>query len=412
MSTTAPEAPAKAPAAPNGKKAPVARRPFVVGTRRVDSSTYDESKALTAGTQNLRNYECDADGFMSGLYILVESSITATATGAVSYAENAPFDILDTVELQDTNSKSIFGPMTGWEAMVAGKYGGYAHNDDPRNNADSFLLTSGSAVAFSFILRLPVEMVHRDAIGSIPNKSSSATYTLKLRVAAYAAGSVFNAVGAQTVSVRVRVQQFGWMDPQPVDIQGNAVQPTPPANGSTQSWDVQAYQGLAAGGINQKLQGLDTMIRNLVFVLTDASASSATAAASATSSATPRHAGDISFPDPFTLTYEQSTPISRLRTIWRHQIGEYFGYAEGRGALSTEAARSRDLGVYPEPYNLDFGLKPGAESRYGYLPANSGTSFKMSGTIAAASGTAPYTMRVLANKVAPAGGNAKALTGR
>jgi hypothetical protein len=349
---------------------------------------------------------------MAGLYILVESSIITTATGVVGYASEAPFGIIDTVELQDTNSKPIFGPMTGYELYLVGKYGGYAFSDDARDNVDSFVLTSGSALAFSFVLRLPVEIVHRDALGALPNKSSSATYTLKLRLGAYAAGSVFNAVGAQVVAVRVRVQQVGWMDPEASDIQGNPVQPTPPANGATQIWDVQGYQGLASGALNLKLNGLDTMIRNLIFVLRDNSASSATAAASATSSATQRHAGDLSFPDPFTLLYEKSTPISRVRLIWRHMIGEYFGYSDARGALGTEAANSRDLGVYPEPFNTDFGLKPGAESRYGYLPANSGTSFKVSGTVAASSGTAPYTLTVLANKVAPPGGNVRSLTGR
>lgn len=408
MTVTATEKPAQQKA---GKAQPV-RRPFIVGTRRIDSSTYDFTKTLTAGTQNLPNYECDAEGFMSGLYLLVEGNVTATATGVVGYASEAPFGILDTVELQDTNSKPILGPMTGYELYLCNKYGGYTFNDDSRNNADSFLLTSGSALDFGFVLRLPIEIVHRDALGSLPNKSSSATYTLKLRLGAYAAGSVFNAVGLQTVEVRVRVQQFGWMDPEATDIQGNAVQGTPPANGTTQIWDVQGYQGLAAGNMSLRLQGLDTMIRNLIFVLRDNSASSATAAASATSSATQRHAGDLSFPDPFTLQYEKSTPISRYKTIWRHMIGEWFEYVAARGALGTEAAKARDLGVYPEPYNVDFGLKPGAESRYGYMPSNSGTTWRVSGSIPASSGTAPYTLSVIANKVAAPGGNVKSLAGR
>lgn len=401
----------QAPEKPAGKQQ-VARRPFIVGTRRVDTSTYDNSTNLTAGTQALPNYILEADGFASGLYILCETSLSATATGVVNFAEDAPFAIYDTVELDDTNSKPIFGPMTGWDLAMVNKYGGYAHCDDPRNNADTFVLTSGSAVAFGFVLRLPIELVHRDAFGSLENKSSSATYTLKTRLAAYAAGAVFNTVGAQTITVRTRIQQFGWMDPQPSDIQGNPVAPLPPAKGTTQTWDKQDYQGLAAGSLSQQLNGLDTMIRNLLFVLRDNSASSATAAASASSSATPRHAGDISFPDPFTLKYETAIPINRLRSVWRHMIGEDFMYGNARGGAASEAALSRDLGVFPEEFNRDHGLKPGAESRYGYLAANSGTSFKVSGAIVASSGTAPYRLTVLANKVAPAGGNARAMSAK
>ena len=405
-------APDKHAAQQQGGKQQVARRPFIVGTRRVDTSTYDNSTNLSAGTQALPNYILEADGFASGLYILCETSLSATATGVVNYAEDAPFAIYDTIELDDTNSKPIFGPMTGWDLAMVNKYGGYTHCDDPRNNSDSFLLTSGSAVAFGFVLRLPIELVHRDGFGSLENKSSSATYTLKTRLAAYAAGSVFNTVGAQTITVRTRIQQFGWMDPQPTDIQGNAVSPLPPAKGTTQTWDKQDYQGLASGSLNQPLTGLDTMIRNLLFVLRDNSASSATAAASATSSATPRHAGDISFPDPFTLKYETAIPINRLRKIWQHMIGEDLMYGNSRGGGASEAALSRDLGVYPEHFTRDYGLKPGAESRYGYLAANSGTSFKVSGTVVASSGTAPYRLTVLANKVAPAGGNARAMAAK
>lgn len=407
MSVQAPEAPAG-----RQQKQQVVRRPFIVGSRRVDDATYDNSTNLTAGTQSLQNYVVDADGFLSGLYILCETSIVATATGVVNFAEDAPFGIYDTIELDDTNSKPIFGPMTGWDAYIVNKYGGWSHCDDPRNVTDSYTITSGSAVAFSFVLRIPVEIVHRDALGAVPNKSSSATYQLKLRLGAYAAGAVFNTVGAQTIAVRTRIQQFGWMDPQAVDIQGNPVQPTPPANSTTMVWEKQDYQGLAAGSLNQTLQGLDAMIRNLVFILRDNSASSATAASSATSSATPRHSGDLSFPDPFILKYEVSIPINRLRRVWQHMVGEDFQYASNRGGGAQEAALSRDLGVYPEVFTRDFGLKPGAESRYGYLPANAGTTFKVSGTVAAAAGTAPYRLTVLSNKIAPAGGNAKALASK
>ena len=403
-------APEKAPQKTN--KAQPVRRPFITGTRRIDSATYDKTKTLTAGTQSLDNYECDAEGFMSGLYILVEGNITVTATGVVVYGSEAPFGILDTIELQDTNSKAILGPMTGYELYLCNKYGGYSFNDDARNNADTFLLTAGSAADFAFVLRLPIEIVHRDALGSLPNKSSSATYTLKMRVGAYGVGSVFNAVGLQTIEVRVRVQQFGWMDPEMTDIQGNAVQGTPPANGATQIWETQAYGGLASGNMNVRLTGLDTMIRNLIFVLRDNSASSATAASSATSSAAQRHSGDLSFPDPFTLQYEKSTPISRMKTIWRHMIGEWFEYAAARGAASTEAAKARDLGVYPEPFNTDFGHKPGAESRFGYMPSNSATSWRASGSIPASLGTAPYTLTVISNKISPPEGNVRALAGR
>lgn len=399
MSAMAPE---KAPPAQaKGKQQQqVLRRPFIVGTRRVDSAPYDQTKVMTAGTQDFVPYDLDTDGFCSGLYILVVA--TSTASAAVVFGEDGPFAALDTIVLNDTNNKPLLGPFNGYDLYLVEKYGGYNFMSDPRQDPDNF--STATSGAFSFILRLPIEIVHRDALGSLPNKSSSATYQLKMRLAAAAAGSAFNNIQNALPSVRVRIQQFGWMDPNPVDLQGNPVAQTPPANQTTQIWERQDYT-LAFGALNTKLQSIDALVRNLMFVMRDSSASSGTGTTS------PRRSGDLNWPDPFVLIYETSTPINRLRAVWQRMIREDFDYTAAVGTAAQDAADARDAGVYPETFMRDYGLKPGAESRFGYLPASAATSFKISGTIGS-NGTGPAKLEVLVNKVIPAQGNLKALTGR
>ncbi len=371
-----------------GQRQQVQPRPFVAGTRRVDKATYDNTRTLTAATQDLPVYECDPNGYLRGMYLLVECTTAGNAAN-VTFAANGPFIAIDTITFNDTNNKPILGPMTGYDLYLCVKYGGYAFVDDPKLSP-AYSATTGSGAtggSFSFVLPLPVEISRRDGLGSLTNKSASSTFDVTIRLSANA--TIYGTPPTAAGSVRVRIQQWGWMDPNSTDMRGRPVAQNPPANGTTQFWSKQSYV-LNSGAVNFRLQGLDSLIRNMVFVLVD--------------NANSRTQGDADWPDPFNLQYETTQPIARLRTIWRHMIAEMFGYTG-----TADAANGRDLGVYPETFAYDFGAKPGGESRLGYLPASSATNLSINGTIG---GSGAHTLFVLVNKVVPANGDPMALTGR
>lgn len=372
----------------NGDAKQILRRPFVAGTRRVDKASYDESKALTASTQDLRTYECDPNGFLGGAYILAEAT-GGTSTAALTIHANAPFLVYDTITFNDTNNKPIVGPMTGYDLYVCNKYGGYAFSDDAKESpvyAAPVTASGNGSGNFTFVLRLPVEIVHRDAMGVLPNKSASATFDITIRLSAL---TTILGAGQTGLTVRTRIQQYGWMDPNSADLKGNPVNQNPPGVQTTQYWAKQTYT-MASGSFNTRLTGIDSLVRNIVFMLEDDGVRGTQS--------------DSDFADPFTMQYETVLPIQRIKAIWRHMIGENFGYKN-----AVETAGGRDYGVYPEPYNNDFGLKPGAETRLGYLPATSATTFNISGSWGS-SGTKVLT--VLLNKVVPANGDPMVLTGR
>jgi hypothetical protein len=383
-------APVQAPAKPGDKKQQqVLRRPFVVGTRRVDKQTFDQTKTMTANTQTLPVYECDPNGFLGGAYILVECTTSANAA-TVAFQLDGPLSAIDTITFSDTNNKPVLGPMGGHDLYEIVKYGGYAFQDDCRTNATVYTAVTGSGGtggSFSFILRLPVEIVNRDGLGALPNKSSSATFDIAITLAGSAA--VYSTAPTTLGSVRVRIQQFGWMDPNAADMRGNPVAQNPPGVQTTQFWQKQTYT-INAGAFAQRLQGIDSMLRALLFELRD--------------STTSRQQGDADWPDPFTMVYETSQPIQRVRAIWRHMIGEDFDY---RGA-TPDAAGARDYGVYPEYWNRDWS-KPGYETRFKYLPVSAATTISVSGTI---QGSGSHTLVVFVNKIVPANGNPLVLTGR
>lgn len=382
------------PAAKQGQ-APQLRRPFVVGTRRVDKSTYDNAKTMTAGQQAMPQHELDANGFLSGVYVLVETS-AASSTGAgtlVAYTADGVFAALADIQLLDVNSKPLIGAtISGYDLYIINKYGGYAFSEDAKQSP-SFLAVTGSAAGppaagnFGFILRLPVELVNRNALGSLINKNNVATYKINTILAG--TGDVYTVAPNTLPSVRVRYQQFGWMDPNAADMKGNPVEQNPPGVNSVQYWNKQTYP-LNAGALNQRISGVDSLVRNFVFRLDAATGA--------------RLTGENDWPDPFTFLYETALPIQRIRAIWRHMIQQDYGYT-----ATVETAGGRDNGIYVEPYNKDFFLKPGAELTNGYLPVSSATALAISGAIG---GTGAHTLTLLVNKVVPANGNPLALVGR
>jgi len=371
-----------------GQAAPQAMRPFVAGTRRIDEPIYDSTATLAAGSVDLPSLEVDPNGFLAGLWVLVEGTTVGNAA-TVAFAADAPFNVLDLVNFQDTNSQPLVGPMNGYDLYLVDKYGGYAFQGDPRLSP-VFLQTAGVGAgaggSFAFILYIPAELVRRDALGSLPNKSASSTFSLNMRLAPSA--SVYTTPPTALPPVRVRVLLEGWQDPNVADIRGNPVTPNPPGVQTTQYWHKQNYT-LASGALNQRLLGIDSLVRNLIFVARDENNA--------------RLQGDTEFPDPFTLLYETSQIVNRGRSFWRHFIASHYGYS-----AAAEAAGGRDNGVYPLSFCQDFGLKPGAETRLGYLPVSSATNLVISGTIG---GAGANNYGVLVNKVVPAGGDPLQLTG-
>jgi hypothetical protein len=371
-----------------GQAAPQAMRPFVAGTRRIDEPIYDSTATLAAGSVDLPSLEVDPNGFLSGLWVLVEATTVGNAA-TVAFAADAPFNALDLVNFQDTNSQPLVGPMNGYDLYLVDKYGGYAFQGDAKLSP-VFLQTAGVGAgaggSFAFILYIPAELVRRDALGALPNKSASSTFSLNLRLAPSA--SVYTTPPTALPPVRVRVLLEGWQDPNVADIRGNPVTPNPPGVQTTQYWHKQNYT-LSSGAMNQRLQGVDSLVRNFIIIARDENNA--------------RAQGDTEFPDPFTLLYETSQIVNRGRSFWRHFIASHYGYS-----AAAEAAGGRDNGVYPLSYCQDFGLKPGAETRLGYLPVSSATNLVMSGTIG---GTGANNYSLLVNKVVPAGGDPLQLTG-
>jgi hypothetical protein len=365
-------------------------RPFITGTRTIDRAIYDNTTTMLATPVKLPTYSLDTDGFTSQLYVIMQCTTTANAA-TVTYDEDAPFSAILSIQFSDTNNKPILGPVTGHDLYLINKYGGYGHNDDAKNSPNYFA-TAGAASnggSFKFVLRIPIEIVHRDGFGSLLNKSASAVYKLDITMAGGA--DVYGTNPTTFGSVRTRIQQFGWMDSDQQDVYKNPADPNPPALNSIQYWDKQTLV-VGTGSMNQQLNTFSGLVRNLIFELR-------------TSTGTRT---DNDLPDPFELHYDKTVPVSRLNDSWREQMSIDYGYSNF--TESTTNVNSQDRGVRALTFCKDYGLKPGAESRFGYLPVTSATSLVMRGTIGSTDSANAHTYNVFVNYVWPANGDPKSIT--
>jgi hypothetical protein len=373
-------APAR-PAGKNGEKAaPVQSRSFICGSRQNDKADYDTGNVtLTTSEQRLPAYQVSPSGYLRGIYLLCELTAVNTTVTTVAYQEDAPFNVLSVIRFLDTNSRPFIGTITGYDLYLLNKYGGYNFQGDAEMSA-TYSATSGTALTAgsgAFILFLPLEICARNALGSQLNKSGAAQFTVEMYAAG--TGTVFSTAPATSTTLRVRSVLASWLDPEATDARGNPVDQTPPFLNTTQRWEKQVGIPISAGDRTLRLQGIDGLVRSIIFI--------------ARRSSSTRANGETDWPDPFSMKYEESYLIqSRPRLLFRWMIAMAYGYS-----AANDAAGGRDAGVYPIfEWMTDFNHKPGNELTRKWLPMSSASNLEIQGSWGNA-----VTLDILVNKVVP-----------
>ena len=300
-------------------------------------------------------------GFWRGLWVKVTVTGGNGGTTPAAYKEDAPFSWINQIQVQDVNSVNIIAIVTGYDLYLIYKYGGYFISADPKATEEySQGGTGGNSV---FILFVPLEIRARDALGSLPNKSSNTAYKFQIIVAATT--DVFSTAPVPTLPTNIRIDLAfdAWWEPQPTDLMGRQQATDPPSPDSVQYWSKASFTHAAAENITDQVKRLGYMYRMLIGTCRTTAPARSTA----------------NFPNPLTIIYEGQAMTVPDRQIWRHAMQDYYGYR-----LATDAAGGLETGVMVFPFNRDFGLTPGSEIGNGYLPTASGTRLEFQGAIGAA----------------------------
>jgi hypothetical protein len=385
--STPTEAPAKKSA---GKAQAVAARPFVTGTRTLESEVYTQTVTQTAGTQSLTPYEFQVDGYLSGALIRVTAT-TAGNAAATAFQADGPFSVLQSIAFEDISGKQVLGPISGWQLYVLNRFGGFVYNADAKANAVYTATTGAGATggSYRFVLRLPIQVRKRDGMGSLPNRNASATFKLKLTINTIA--TVYSTAPTNAASINVQVEQHGWATSDNRDYKGAAVAPTPNGVGSLMYTDVETIQ-LSAGAFNQRMGTFGGLVRLLVFELRDSTGS--------------RSQGESDWPTLFEVEIDKVKCYSRSTVTWDYLMSEDYGLNSTAEAVG--AANTKINGVKVLHWLDDFGLQPGAENSFRYQPVTPSTAVQLIGSIG---GAGAHTLTVTKNYLSPVNDDPRQLTG-
>lgn len=360
------------------QRAVVPMVPFIrASSQHREPCGIDVSRLLvTSGAANIGTFDVPAYGYVRSLVIVVSAT---GGVGASVFDADGPWSVLRDIALTEPNGAVIAQFNTGWDMMIANKYGGYRHalGADPRA-APSYAATTADG-NFSFVLRVPIELSERDGLGSLPNQNAAATFKLRLSLASgAAAGGLYTTAPGTQPTVRVQAYLEAWDQPEG-SMAGASNQVTPPAMNTTQFWSSQIFNVLA-GENTIRLTRVGNYIRNLMFVYR----------------APTRVLGQANWPDPARLYLDVRPTDMVSRLLWVNTMYERTGF--GARGIANEAAGGLDNGVFVYDFAHEFDGTLGRENRDLWLPTLASTRLELQGTFGAAG-----TLTVLTNDVAIAG---------
>lgn len=357
----------------NSDKAPAVVVPFIrASDEHLEPGNLDVQRTLSASQQDLGTVDVPAYGYISHLYIFVEATGANNGLATVAFDEDGPWNVLQNIALTEPNGAYIVQLNTGYDAYLVNKYGGYVNpvaSDPMASPAYSLDATEGN---FSFLLRIPVAVSARDAVGALANQDSAGQF--KLRMALADLSTVYTTDPDTPPVVRVRAWLAAWDQPEPVSAGvGNQVEP--PAAGTTSFWSVQSGMPVSSGQNSLELKRKGNYIRQWLFVLRT-SGSRATA--------------ETDWPDE-TRFLRDAFPSRYLNdSVWKHIMFERTGY-DG----TADGERGAENGVRFIDFCHEFSGALGLENRDLWQPTRGSTRLELQGSFGATS-----TLDIITNDVA------------
>lgn len=371
-------APAAAPAQGPGAAAPpgssakqvVLPNPFTRGSSRIVERFIDQSVQMTASSQNQGPFAIPATGWLRHIWLLVEATGGAGGAAVVAKFEDAPWSALQNITLTDANGKALTSPIDGFDLFLINKYGAFVAppNTDPGSMPEFSDVIAGNVANkgnFTFAMRIPVELVARDALGALPNQAAQQPYQLQFSVSP--SSRVYTVAPETLPTLRIRAQVESWAPPPAADLRGVPNATTPPAAGTTQFFSKTSFN-LNAGDQRIRLPRVGNLIRQLICIVRNG---------------TPVRDTTV-WPDPVRIEWDLHQYLDELRTYRRRRMRELWGF-------------NGDTGVIVYDFTHDLDETPGDELRDQYLATTQATRLELVGTFGAGS------LTIITNDVSPAG---------
>lgn len=355
---------APAQAAPSGgstsQKAAVAFNDFTKASRRKTEPFLDTQRALTASAQTLAQVDVPATGYLRSIVLDVE--VTGITGATYTAGGDSPFSLIEKITLADVNGQSIVD-MSGWHLYLANLFGGYSGITDPK----SFPQYQANATGIRFQLRIPVEIVQRNALGALVNLNAAMTYKLKMSLAPIL--DVFTVAPTGTPQVRVRALVESWANPPGSALDGTPNMTTPPGLGTTQNWS-EFVHPVTVGQNTVRLPRVGNTIRTLIWEFRDQAGVRS----------------DAAFTNELNLLFDGNSWLRNTLGYERQRIFELYGYTTQRPA-----------GVWVTCLSDDFDATPGEEMGDYWLQTSGATRLELQAVSAVQGSLTVLTNDILAS---------------
>jgi hypothetical protein len=273
--------------------------PFVAAAHEHTEPAFTANVTPGPNSVTLGPFDVPAFGYLR--HILIEVDAVGGSLGAGVLAADFPWNIFEAITLYDVNGAPIFGPLDGYATLWTNIVGGYAYEQDNRNDP----LFVGT-ITPRFFLRIPVEISHHDAMGSLSNQNAAAAYKVELRVRPLHQLVTGGTPVGPALTIRGWLE--AWTLPNEVDLAGRPQAQLPPAHGTTQYWS-HFTKSVILGANTIQLPRVGNLIRNIIVIARDSAGAR----------------NDAVFFDPITFQWDarvlyQESRSLRIRNMWERLV--------------------------------------------------------------------------------------------
>lgn len=350
-----------APPARQRQQAPAPIVPFVAAAHEHTEPVFDVTVTPGTTTQALSTIDVPAYGYLRHIWLQIEGTGGALGGGALN--ADYPFNLIQSISLNDVNGAPIFGPVDGYAMYVANLVGAYS------NRCDAAVIQNYVGTVNTVLgIRVPIEISHHDGFGSLANQNAAASYKLNLTLNTLA--NIITGGAPTAPAVRIRGYLEAWSLPNETDVAGRPQAQFPPVHGTSQFWS-QNVKAVAVGAQTIPLVRVGNLIRAIAFVARNA-AGARTAAC---------------FPDPAQLNWDARS-LNLDTQVYRTSLAH-----ERTPGTST----GLPTGVFVYHFNHSVKNNAGDDNPTLWLPTVQSTRLELAGPVATAGN-----IQVLTNDVAPA----------
>lgn len=356
-------------------QAPVSTLRFTAGAlNRIEGPHFDQSLVPNANTQPFNLMEIPTGGWERNIFLMVNCT-TAGNAAATAFQPDAPWCALTEITFRDARGNTIIGPLTGFDLYLAVKWFGYQFNTDLALQP-TYVATTGVGAglggSFAFVLPIPLEIIGRDAIGSLANGASNTA--LRVNVSLAPSASIYSTAPTALAAVRLRAFHEAWQQPTGSAPNGFAFAAAPTGAGTFHQMTKTNY-AYAASENRIALARKGNPIRAMAFIFRTAAN---------VRTATPALLGTV----PFQLLYEGSDLLSMPEDLVRYRMWQ----------TNVNAATGFETGVLVLDWASDLDGKVGAELREQWLPTQPGSRVEVRFTAGVAGN-----LDVITDEVVPQG---------